>query len=102
VTEVMSPMGPGCVKTPQARKRGEWFSQIDQNQPRSEIVVAELCLALTPPKDQQVRSKPLSEGKSISSWREGVDGISRGFERSKAQTFPSTTFTRASLASSRR
>jgi hypothetical protein len=35
---------PGRVKAPQARKRGEWFSQIDQNQPRSEIVVALMAI----------------------------------------------------------
>jgi hypothetical protein len=31
---------PGCVKTLESQKRGEWISQINQDWPRSEILVA--------------------------------------------------------------
>jgi hypothetical protein len=36
----------GCVKTPQARKPGEWVSQIAQIRPRSEIVIFGIGVAL--------------------------------------------------------
>jgi hypothetical protein len=39
----MSFPDPGCVKTSQASNPGEWFSQIAQNLPPSEIVIALNC-----------------------------------------------------------
>jgi hypothetical protein len=37
---LMALFDSGCAKTPQAQKRGEWISQINQDWGRSEIVIA--------------------------------------------------------------
>jgi hypothetical protein len=35
---------PGCIKTPESQKRGEWISQINQDWPRSEIVTVVIAV----------------------------------------------------------
>jgi hypothetical protein len=51
ILTIRAAVDPGCVKTPECQKRGEWISQINQDWPRSEIVIAlntirrEICLS---------------------------------------------------------
>src|SRR5215469_4829326 len=44
VGQAWSKSDPGCVKTLEARKPGEWLSQIAQIRPRSEIVIAPIAI----------------------------------------------------------